>query len=412
MATTLAVVFLLATSPLVPSPSGAQPTDDSAVIDQAVPEGAEAINRIILRVNDEIVTLVEYERRKGDQIRGLLANPNVSNQDRQERLARVGQETMQQLYRETLIAARARSAGYSTSERDIDDAMRDVMSGQGIETVEELEAALAEAGMTLDSLRENLRQELIVGQVIRRDVTNRIEVPDDEVRAFYRNNQDRFEIPEKRKLVEVIVLDDGIATDEDLQALAATVRAELEAADDRAAAVAGYSERGLTTGVLDLGWLRRDELGEELAGAAFTVEPGVWSEPVEARGGLHLIFVEDLEERQMRSFEEVEEQIRARERQVRFGSQLRTFLAELEESSYVREDLPPDAVGFRALGDLEIEREDELEDFRAPLEALSGDAAAEPSTEDPEALEEVEPADPEVAPDAGDSSDPSVGAAA
>jgi hypothetical protein len=66
----------------------------------------------------------------------------------------------------------------------------------------------------------------------------------------------------------------------------------------------------------------------------------------------------------------VEDLILAQERQRRFGSELRKFMADLESTSYVQEDLPADAVGFRTLAD-DFEPEVELPQFRAPLGAAA-----------------------------------------
>ena len=41
-------------------------------------------------------------------------------------------------------------------------------------------------------------------------------------------------------------------------------------------------------------------------------------------------------------------------------------MARLEQQSYVRENLPPEAVGYRALAEA-FELEDELEMFRSPV---------------------------------------------
>jgi len=333
------------------------------------PAIAEDVDRVVLRVNDEIATLYEYESRKAAEITNVLANPSLADAERQERLEKIGQEVMQSLFSELLLVSYADQQGIRVSDGDVDDALREMMRRQGVSTREELEEALAPYGMTVEQLTQNVRRDLIWQQVIGREVNSKVEVGEEELRAYYRNNPEQFRIPERRKLREVIVLDSSGLGDAELRRLAGEIRGRLEGGAELESVAEEYSEQELTTGVIDLGWLRREELEESLAEAAWALEPGGYSPPVAARGGYHVVQLVELQEATVRDYTEVEAQIRQRLRSRRFSEELRAFIAELEESSYVQEDLPPEAVGYRTLAD-DYEPDDELELFRAPVEEL------------------------------------------
>ena len=138
------------------------------------------------------------------------------------------------------------------------------------------------------------------------------------------------------------------------------------AGDDLATTLEPYQEQGLTTGLIDLGWLLSDELDDALSEAAWGLGAGQYSGPVASRGGLHVLYLSEIQEAQSQPFEEVQESIYRRERNRRFEKALREFIASLEEKSYIQEDLPPDAVGYRALGSA-YQTEDELDIFHAPV---------------------------------------------
>lgn len=326
----------------------------------------EELNRVVLRVNDEILTLYDYEQRKATQIETLLADQRMGQDERQERLQNMGQDTMQQLFREMLLESFASQNGMSVSERDIDDAVNEIKERQGIETTQQLLEALSSAGLTLEKLRQNMRQELMMSNVVRREVTGKIEVSDDELRAYYRNNPEQFQVAEERHLQEVIVLEDSGLDAEQLLATANELHRRLASGELMADVIAEYQDKGETTGLIDLGWLDAKGLETSLSDAAFSLEEGAWSTPVEGRGGYHVLHTAEIREGFVRPFEDVEPQILQRERQRRFGSELRKFMANLESTSYVKENIPPDAVGYRSLGE-ELILEDELRDFRAPI---------------------------------------------
>lgn len=333
---------------------------------------AEDVNRIVLRINEEILTLHDYEQRKADEIANILADRSLGPEERQEKLSRVGQVVMQNVFSEMLLVSYANQHGIRVSDAQVAEALRDLQTRQGIENREQLEQALASSGMTLDSLRANLRRDILWQQVVGREVRPNVEVGEEEVRAFYRNHPEQFRVPEKRKLEEVIVLESSGKDDAELRRIAGELRAALVAGEEPEALLAELEAAGTTTGWIDLGWLTEDDLEQTLAEAAWRLDAGAYSEPISARGGYHVLHVEEIEESALRPLDEVEEAIMRREYNARFVRELRDFINRLEAHSYIREDLPPEAVGYRNL-DSTGEDEDELERFRAPILEPSAD---------------------------------------
>ncbi len=331
----------------------------------AVPARAgESINRIVLQVNDQILTLHDYQQRKSGEVSTVLANESLSMRERQERLGRLGPQVMQDIFRELLLTSRADQLRIFVSENDVEESVRSLAERQGIKDPKELALALANSNMTLEQLRDKMRRELLLNQVVSREVTSQIDVGEEELRAYYRNNKEQFTTPEKRWLKEVIVLESPERKDAELQQLAARIREELLAGDELESVIAPHEEAGETTGVIDLDWLERDELEPALAEIAFSLEPGAYSEPVESRGGLHILHLAGLEEPAVLPFEEVEGQILNRERSLRFNKALRDYLGRLEREAFIREDLPPDAVGYRSLAADFAAEEEEIQLFR------------------------------------------------
>jgi peptidyl-prolyl cis-trans isomerase SurA len=324
---------------------------------------AEELNRVVLRVNDQILTLHDFENRKSADVTAILADSQLSMQERQELIGELGPRIMHDMFRELLLLSRAKQLRVFISDREVDEAVRELAKSRGLEDTATFQQALEAAGLTLESLREKMRREMTWSQVVSREVTSKIEVGEEELRAHYRTHKDDYSIPEKRWLKEVIVLESSGKSPDELQRLAAEIRNELAAGGEIEAVIEPYREAGLTTGVIDLDWLRRDELEATLAEAAFALEPGAFSEPVKSRGGLHVLHLAGLEEAKLRPFDEVQNEILGRERNRRFDRELRNYLAELERGAYVQEDLPPEAVGYRSLAS-DYSPEEEIELFR------------------------------------------------
>ena len=334
---------------------------------------AEDINRVVLRVNDEIVTLHGYEQRKSGEIARILSQPGLSSAERQEQLGQVGREVMQSLFSELLLLSFADQHGIRVSDREVEQAIRDMQEARGIGSREELQQALAASGMTYEELQTNARRDMIWSQVIGQEVNSKIDLGEEEVRAYYRNHPEEFQLPEQRWLKEIIVLESSGLAQGELLRRAEEIQAALAAGGDLESVAESYREQGLTGGVIDLGWLTSEDLGEALAEAAWSLAPGETSAPVEARGGYHLLHLVDLREAEIKPFVEVQEQIEKRMRSQRFSKEMRAFMTRLEQQSYIRENLPPEAVGYRALAE-DYEREDELDVFLAPVAGDDGGA--------------------------------------
>lgn len=327
---------------------------------------ADDLNRIVLRVNDEILTLYDYQKQKSMAVTQILSS-QLPPAEQQERIAQVGKQITQELFRELLLESRAKQLRITVTDEQVEEAVQELLKRQGIEDEAALRQALASAGMTLDQLRDNMRREITFSQVVGREVTSKIDVAEEELRAYYRANTEQFVVPEERWLKEVIVLEASGASDEELAETAQEIREKLLQGGEFEEVIEPYRAAELTTGVIDLDWLEKNELDPDLAEVAWKLTPGAYSEPVLSRGGLHILHLAGLREEEQKPFKDVEDQILAIERSRRFNKQMQTFMADLERNAYVKEDLPPEAVGYRALAEADFgEEENPLDLFRAP----------------------------------------------
>jgi len=333
---------------------------------QASAKGVE-VDRIILRVNNQILTLNEYEKRKSAAVSRILANTNLSPGIRQEQISTLGKQLVKDAYDEMLMLSRADQAGIVISDQQVASMIQQIRDQQGLSTDESFRQALASAGMTIEDLRDQYRRDMRLRDLVSREVQERIDISDDALRAFYREHPERFQVPERRRLEEVIVLASSGLDAGQLAQVAADIRAAAVGGTALAEASESFRAQGLVSDVNDLGWLNPDELGEALRTVAFAAEPGGYSEPVEARGGLHILHVIEAEAGSVRAFSEVQDELRAMVRNQGYGREMRAYMADLEARSFVRENLPPEAIGFRALADSADAEPDALDLFRAPV---------------------------------------------
>jgi hypothetical protein len=99
---------------------------------------------------------------------------------------------------------------------------------------------------------------------------------------------------------------------------------------------------------VDLGWVDVGDLDKDLEEAVWGLQAGEVSKSVRARGGVHVLIVDEREEARLRSFVEVQEEIAAIERARLMEEEVSEYMEELKAKSYIVVNPPPEAAGFRA----------------------------------------------------------------
>jgi foldase protein PrsA len=268
--------------------------------------------------------------------------------ERQRLLSQAGEVAYADLFRELLLQSRADQLGVEVTDAQVDAAMGQLKQSYNLKSEEEFKAALAQSGMTEAQLRAQLRSQLRVQEVRGREVQSRVKVDEEDQRRYYRKNLEQFRQPEQVQLREVVVLDEGgLATAEERQRAAAEIRAKVQAGGSLADAVADTSKKGVTSAAIDLGWVSPGDLDKNLETAVWKLPKGSLSEPVQARGGLHLVQVLDRRESRIPPFSEVSAAIQAREQERVFREEIAKYMTELEKKSLIVANPPEEAAGFR-----------------------------------------------------------------
>jgi peptidyl-prolyl cis-trans isomerase SurA len=323
---------------------------------------AEVLNRIVLRVNDRIVTLHDYRDRLTEMQRAIQRG-KLSPEEVERAMASAPADALRDLMDQALLMSRGDQMAVTVDEGDISRAEQDAKRNFGIDTDEEFAEALAQSGMTREQLHKQLREQLVTRQVLSREVHQAIKVGEEDMLRYYRDHPADFTTPARYKLQEVVVLDrEGVAAAE-RDALAARIAERLAAGEKLAAIAEETKTAGATSGLIDLGWVTATDLDPALAAGVAVVEPGRTSAAIPGRGGLHILLVSEREPAKLRGYSEVKEELEYAERQRRFQGEFVKYMMKLERQAYVVGEPPVEAAGFRRAQ----EQSEELPAFSAPL---------------------------------------------
>lgn len=319
----------------------------AAVLLAAAPAPAqEMVNRVVIRVNDRIATLYDYQQRVAERI-DAISRSERPLAERREAIALTPEQVYSEMLQELLLLSRADQAGIVYAEDEIDAQVERIRESYGIESEAEFRQALASQNLGEREFREQVLTGMRIQELLGREVRSQLDVGEELARAFYRDNPEAFMAPQRMRLREVVVLDESPLTTEERLALARSLREELAAGRAVEELVEPHREAGTVSGVADLGWVAGGDLAPEIQAAVWELGPNEVSEPIEGRGGIHVVQVVEREEEGLRGFADVAEEAERRASNVAFAEAMQDYMQKLERQSYVDLTPPPEAEGFR-----------------------------------------------------------------
>jgi peptidyl-prolyl cis-trans isomerase SurA len=144
--------------------------------DSYEPVGRQSLDRIVAVVNQSAIMESELEERL-DQTRSQL---EVRGGDEQPPERNLREQVLERMIVEEIQLQLAREAGLSVDDTDLNRQMRRIAESNDM-TLEQFADALEEDGLTLESVREEVRREMLLRQLQQRQIGGRIDVSDREV---------------------------------------------------------------------------------------------------------------------------------------------------------------------------------------------------------------------------------------
>jgi parvulin-like peptidyl-prolyl isomerase len=294
----------------------------------AVPARAEILERIVAKVNGEIVTLTEFQTRQvaaaqnarvsADRVEGFLRENN----------ARILQEAVDDL----LLSQRAEDAGLKLRPEVVKDVIDGIKKENNIENDEALQEALRREGMSYDDLKRNVERNMLRRMVLGRDVEPKVTVTDDEVKAEYEAKKATdFTKPATVTLQEILIKKD----DPEAAARVREVQTRAKAGEDFSALARQYSSAPTRSAGGDLGKLAHGELNPELEKAAFALPPGGISAPVSTSDGFRILKVVEKTEMNVVPLDQVKGDIRRKLAEGRLQKEYEGYMEGLRKKAII-----------------------------------------------------------------------------
>lgn len=291
---------------------------------------AEVLDKVIVVVNDEVVTQREFDR-LFMQVQKMLET-NFQGQELQQRLTEANKNILEQLINSKLAISLAKKSNIKIDEAVLKEKVDKIKAYYPNEDA--FLQALNEKGTNLTEFKKELTDQMLAQELVQKEVGSKISVTPGEMRELYDKNKDQFVSKLGVKLRVITINKDkdngSISTD-----TITDIKSKTGKGEDFSALAKQYSQDGYASQGGEMGFLSPGETLKEIDEVVFNLDTGEVSEIVETQMGYHLFKAEEIKQPRQMDFEEVSEFLRQQLHMKKFEQDLVKWLENKRKNAYI-----------------------------------------------------------------------------
>lgn len=303
----------------------------AAFVCRALFSYAEVVDKIVVIVNDEIITQGELYR---------ILNPIYkqyealySGQELEERKNRSRDGVLARLIQDKLLLSEAKRREVVITDKEMEAKIKEAK--KGFANDREFERALLNENLLLSEFKRKHRERLMTEKLIDSEIKRRIAVTPTEVMRFYEKNKTHFKTPPKRKVRSILVRITAKEPENSARKIAEKVRKRLSNGEDFAALAKEYSKDSYAASGGDMGWVKAGDLMPKINDLIFSLKENEVSEILKTDLGFHIFKVLGIAPSEVREFNQVKKQAEQLLFNQKIQIKLGQWIQELRKDAYI-----------------------------------------------------------------------------
>ena len=284
---------------------------------------------VLARVNGQDVKKADFEM--------LLRNMELSQGPiPAERRDEILRGALDRLITYTVLRQEAKARNITVADNEVDEQLKTMQSRFPNEA--DFKKALEARGMSLERLRADARVDMVITKLLESEVATAAPATDDEVRAFYEKNPDKFKQEESMRASHILIMVDQKADEAERKKARVEIDAILKrarAGEDFATLAKAHSQDGSAAQGGDLEFFARGRMVPEFDKVAFALEPGEISDVVTTQFGYHIIKATDRRAAETVPLEKVSPQVKQYLTNQKKQERADAFVAGLKQKSRI-----------------------------------------------------------------------------
>lgn len=322
----------VAAGPAAPNPNALDSPKPGAVTQRPAAEDVDEVaDRIIAVVNNDAITMNELLESMAvyrSENRGQSGGP-TDEELRKESLARLidARLQLQEADREKIVV----------EEAELNEEFLDRIKRYNVKTEEEFEKLIKAQGVTLESIKKRLRDGIKTAKLLRRKVTFRISVTEEEISQYLEENRAKLETDLSYHARHILLVPDADtdAAWEAARIKADMLRSQLVDGADFTELARQHSRDATANDGGDLGTLKRGELAQDVEAAILALRVGELSRPFKSALGYHVFRLDSKEGLEGEGLVRIRSQIRDILFRQKYDARQEAWLKEVKQRAII-----------------------------------------------------------------------------
>ncbi len=297
------------------------------------PYGGTTVEEIIARVDDQIITKSDYDRSQAE-LDQEMHQRGASMQETSD----AHKDLLRNLIDQQLWLAKGKELGI-TGETELVNRLNEIRKQYNLATMEDLEKAAKEQGVSFEDFKANIRNQIITQEVMRDQVGRKIAPTPGEIQRYFEAHKQEYAQPESVKLGEILISTGTQPDDEkklaDAKAKADDIEARLHAGGDFGQLARSFSDGTTAAEGGDLGQYKRGQLDKVFEEKTFALKTGEVAEPIRTKQGYVILKVIQHNPGGVPALKDVENDVEQNYFEAKAGPAMRQYLAQLRDEAAI-----------------------------------------------------------------------------
>ncbi len=298
------------------------------------PYGGTTVEDIVARVNDQIITKSDYDRAVSEMDRDARQRGETMQE-----MAALHRDLLRNLIDQQLWLSKGKEQGI-TGETELIKKLDEIRKQYNLETIEDLEKAAKEQGVSFDDFKANIRNGIITQEVMRQEVGEHLQMTPGEVERYYEQHRQDYTQPESERLSEILI---SANADDPTKVAAAKAKADdlearLHAGGDFTQLARSFSDGTTAAEGGDLGQYKKGQgqLSKALEDKTFVLQTGQYTDPILTRQGYIILKVVQHTPGGPRPYKDVEQDVEQAYYMGKMEPAIREYLNKMRDDGFIK----------------------------------------------------------------------------
>jgi peptidyl-prolyl cis-trans isomerase SurA len=303
------------------------------------PYGGMTVEDIVAHVNDQIITQSDYDR--------AMKEADEEGKQRGATMQQISEghkDLLRSLIDQQLWLSKGKELSID-GNTELIKRLDEIRKQYNLESLEDLEKAAKEQGVSFEDFKANIRNQIITQDVMREEVGRKIQITPGEVEHYYEQHKQDYVKPESVQLSEILVSTgadpDDAAKVAAGKAKADDIEAKLHAGGDFNQLAKSFSDGTTAADGGSFGSFHRGDggLAKVFEDAVFGLKTGQYTDPIRTRQGYIVFKVDQHNPGGVPAYKDVEQDVEQNYYYSRMEPAMREYLTQMREEAYI--DIKP-----------------------------------------------------------------------